>query len=174
MIAPKKVGAAAVGAAVVIGLAACGAAKPGFTAPADAGAANKSVGGPNVYAGMSDEEILAYDQKVAADHERQLAAYVVAHRSSLENSLGTLPVREPLASMRALGPTLPDAVLTASVAILGHVDSVSIADDGSITGHVRVDDVGKHGDSGIASGQVIDVHQIAHLDLEHSTGGDGS
>ena len=92
---------------------------------------DKTVEVPNVYEGMSDEEIWAYDQQAAGERERELRDYIIAHRAELESSLGSLPIRELLASMEAVGPTVAAAVNTADAAIYGHVVSVSIRDDGS-------------------------------------------
>jgi hypothetical protein len=138
-------------------------------ATAESGSAVVDETGSNVYAGMSDDEVLAYDQQAAAAQEEEVKAYLLAHRSELEDSLPTLPVRELLAHMRAFGPTLAETVETADAAIAGRVASVSIGDDGSITAHLEVTEVGKRGRTEVAQGQIIDVHQVAHLELDRGS-----
>jgi hypothetical protein len=150
---------AAASAAVVVGAV-------GAAAGAGPTVGDKAEVGTNVYAGMSDDEILAYDQKAAQSRAQQLKGYIVAHRSELEASLATLPVREALALVRAYGPTLDATVATADTAFGGDVISVSLGDDGSVIGHVKVTSVGKRGDTSISVGQITDIQQAVHLDLE--------
>jgi hypothetical protein len=130
------------------------------------GAPSKTQAGPNVYTGMSDDEIIAVDRRSAADHATQVREYIAAHRADLESSLSLLPVAESAALLRPLGANLPEVVDNSVAAIYGRVVSVRVDATGALVSTVEIFDVGKRGTTNLTTGGTVDLAQTARVDLD--------
>lgn len=154
---------------IVGGLAACVlVAAAGSAAGAPGGGKTRAHPRPDVYAGMTDEQIVAFDQRGAAEHVDKVAEYVAAHRADLESSLGSLRVVEPLVLLRSMGSSLPAVIDAAVAAVYGRVVSVRVETTGALVSRVVILDVGKHGATSLAAGDTIDLTQTAHVDLDQN------